>query len=1105
MRCPKCGHANPPDFRFCGSCGTRLHNDLELPAYARRSPRDYTPPFLAERVLRLRSSLEGERKLVSVLFADVANFTGMAEALDPEDVHEIMDGCFEILGQEIHGAGGTINQYTGDGVMALFGAPVAHEDHINRACHAALRVQERLKEFAADLKRELGVSFKMRIGIHTGPVVVGAIGDNLRLDYTAVGDTTNLAARLQGLAQPGAVLVSERVRAGASRSFLFREAGSFEVKGKRDRVRAFVLERELEGVPEEGETQRTYPLIDRERELALLEQAFRNCIQKGPAIAAVFGEAGIGKSRLITAFKDSLLNQESARFLEAHCRPYGEAIAFYPLGRMFRAYFELSSQESPEGMHGKIRQRLKNKSLYPKLINLLGLFEEIRSERRGSEIIVQGKKRMLFKAMRDLLVSSARRQSLVLAIDNMQWIDASTREFLAFFLQSSGNAPILIICSGRAEPGSWCPVMPHCVIPVSPLSREHSSMLFSSILGTDRLEARIRDKIIANGGGNPLFLVEMGETLARRGLLVCDALSCTLSLPVEELKIPDTIRGVLAARLDALGESYKRVVQLASVIGTTFSHDLLSALMDTEEVLAEPLSGLEREGIIERISSLEGGQYRFRHQMMREVAYHALLRRDRRRYHGIVARNMEKMYKRNPRLHLASLSYHFYAAQDWEKALTYTLEAAHEARHAYACHEGLTCFNRALDILDKGSFSGQEETILRIHEWKGRLHYCVGQLKEAEAAFRTLLKEAQRARHRNMEAEAFFRLGWISFYEHHPRAAQRYLERAVEICKEREIHDTLLKASSFMGFVYAVLGKLREARPLLTEAMKLSDKLGSVEGKAWSMAYLVQYYNWIGEFKEALSLNRRLRLLNRTIKSPYFALLLHFREGLVYGALGRLKRARQSLEAGLKALEAGDDRFWRPRFLNTLGWVYAEGGDIKRALELNEEALSEALTVGDPETIHNAQINVGENHLALGNIALAEEFLERSWEEARKPGIFYTRWRYKTRLLIALAELWAIRGQKEKGLDFVRKALQLARRSGARKHEAKALFVRGRILAESRPKTALRSLDRARALANQMGTRNLARQITREIKAVNARSAMLSSSSMLTQKKYKKG
>jgi len=359
VKCPECSHNNRAGSESCDLCGGRLPPP-SLPAYAKRPPEDYTPPFLKKEILKVAGSLEGERKMVSVLFADVTGFTSMSENLDPEDVHEIMDGCFDILGKEIHGAGGSINQYTGDGVMALFGAPMAYEDHIERACYAALRIQTRMKGCTARIERDYGVHFQLRIGIHAGKVVVGAIGIDLRLDYTAAGDTTNLAARLEARAHPGGILVSKRVREAAKLFFRFRRAGGFVLKGKRKAVLAYTLLGERKSVRlSKRDAYKPAPFVNRKDELAVMKRALKAVIEGKPRLVSVEGEAGAGKSRLLSVFQDSVID-ENILFLKGHCRPYGEATAFYPLGSSPPSELPLSGMELS-------RCEAKSISLYPLL------------------------------------------------------------------------------------------------------------------------------------------------------------------------------------------------------------------------------------------------------------------------------------------------------------------------------------------------------------------------------------------------------------------------------------------------------------------------------------------------------------------------------------------------------------------------------------------------------------------------------------------------------------------------------------------------------------------------------------------------------------------
>jgi class 3 adenylate cyclase/tetratricopeptide (TPR) repeat protein len=1073
--CPKCGHANPAGSQSCENC----HEPLPATPFSTSadiSPPEYTPRFLKKEILRQQSSLQGERKIVTVLFADVAGSTRMSGRLDPEDIHDIMDRCFDILGQEIHGAGGSINQYTGDGIMALFGAPTAYADHIHRACHAALRIQDRMKAYADQVQRRYDTAFQLRIGISTGKVVVGAIGIDLRRDYTAAGETTNLAARLQTLAPPGGTFVSERVRNGAIRLFRFRRAGSFMVRGKDTPLTAYSLIGERRHIhllrTDKG---RPTPFFNRKDELSVMTHVLTSALAGASRMVAVVGEAGIGKTRLLAAFRDSI-RIEKALILEARCLPYGESTVLYPITQMFRTYFELPENECLSVAKKRFRDRIGEKSLVPRLDKVCDHLSHLSDEGRTT-VSFEGRKRSIFRSLRSLVSAISRIKPLILMFDDMQWADPTTRDFLFLLLRTESSGPLFIVCSGRTTEKAWCPDSPERFLHLGPLTDDASLNIFHSVLGTELLDKTISRKILDQAGGNPLFLVEMAETIRHRKLMVCDSHACTLTSEVEDLEIPETIRDVLTARLDALPGSAKRVTQLASVIGVEFSHELLKRLSRDPDRLKQHLKFLEKEGVIHKTSSDVGDKYTFHHQMMQEIAYRGLLRRNRREYHRLVGEAMERLYRDDLSNHAGFLAHHFYRSQNWPKALAYTLDAGDRARRSFSCQEALECYDRALDILQRGRWDHAREKALEIYRWKGGMHFCAGQMEKGRSTFKKMYSEAKALKDGEAEAEALFRLGWISFYMHHPRAAVDFLHKAIRQSREPSLSESLLKATSFLGFVYSVLGRLKDARPLLFKSVKLSKDVPGPEGKAWSLSYLIQYHNWTGEFDKALAMCDELRVLNETIKSPFFHIVLHFRKGLVYGALGRLDEAKHVLTEGLNHLEIGDEKFWRPRMLNTLGWVYSEGGRIEKSLELNQQSLAEALPTGDPETIHNATINVGENYLRLGDIGKAREVLEKAWKKVKGPGITYTRWRYKTRLLIALAELYEKTGERKKAISMVNKALQAARDKGARKHEARALYVKAGILSRTRPETARQYFEQALDLSVKMNARLLSEQI----------------------------
>jgi class 3 adenylate cyclase len=336
--CPECGFENAPGDKFCGECGHDLREPAEPPPIDYEQPQSYTPKYLADKILTTRSSIEGERKLVTVLFADVANYTSISEKLDPEEVHQIMDGCFKLLMDEIHRYEGTINQFTGDGVMALFGAPVAHEDHGQRACHAALSIQTAIGEYGEQMKKDRGIEFRMRVGLNSGTVIVGPIGDDLRMDYTAIGDTTNLASRMGSMTQPGSVLVSGHTHRLARDFFEFESLGKVPVKGKREPQEAYVLcrptgvETRIEAAAAKGLTR----FVGRGKELETLREAFESAKSGSGQVIGVVGEAGVGKSRLLLELR-GMLPEGDYSYLEGRCLHYGGSMPYLSQSRIIHS------------------------------------------------------------------------------------------------------------------------------------------------------------------------------------------------------------------------------------------------------------------------------------------------------------------------------------------------------------------------------------------------------------------------------------------------------------------------------------------------------------------------------------------------------------------------------------------------------------------------------------------------------------------------------------------------------------------------------------------------------------------------------------------------
>jgi class 3 adenylate cyclase len=450
--CPECGHPLPPSAQFCSGCGHDVQK-TNSPATDCSRPHSYTPPFLFQEILTTRSAIEGERKIVTVLFADVAHYTGISSRLEPEQVHEILNGCFKILMDEIHKYEGTINQFTGDGVMALFGAPLAHEDHAQRACYAALAIQQGLESYAERMRVDYGIEFHMRIGLNSGPVVVGVIGDDLRMDYTAVGDTTNLAFRVQGLAEAGTTCVSEETYRLTKGMFQFEALDKKRVKGKSEAVSVYKLLSLRPEVqrPRPGAERTIYSkMVGRDRQLEKLELQVLKAVNGQGSVVNIIGEAGIGKSRLVAELKGRE-TMKRVNLLEGRAISIGRNLSFHPIIDLLKQWMKIRENEDPEAAFDKLRRAVRSVApeeagdAVPFVATLMGipLWGKYAERVRGLE--GEALEKLILKSLRGLLVRAAERTTLVIIMEDLHWADTSSIELLESLFRLSETQRILFL------------------------------------------------------------------------------------------------------------------------------------------------------------------------------------------------------------------------------------------------------------------------------------------------------------------------------------------------------------------------------------------------------------------------------------------------------------------------------------------------------------------------------------------------------------------------------------------------------------------------------------------------------------------------------------
>jgi len=597
FHCPKCGVITPSTGNFCLECGHKLKSPPKPPAVDYEQPQSYTPQHLADKILTTRSSIEGERKLVTVFFADVANYTSISEKLDPEEVHQIMDGAFKILMDEIHKYEGTINQFTGDGVMALFGAPVAHEDHAQRACHGALSIQKAMGAYGDKIEKDTGVEFKMRVGLNSGPVIVGAIGDDLRMDYTAVGDTTNLGSRMEGMARPGAVLVSANTHRLARDFFEFESLGKVEVKGKEEPQEAFELIKTGEVGTRIGASiaKGLTRFVGRKNSMGALMDAFDKVKSGSGQVVGVLGEAGVGKSRLLLEMR-MRLPQGDYSYLEGRCLQYGSSMAYLPVLDILRSYFDIKEGDREFLIKKKMGEKILG--LDDKLKNVIPPFQSLLSlkvdDEDFSKLEPKEKRERTFEALRDLMIRVSQEKPLVLVVEDLHWMDKTSEEFLDYLIGWLTNTPIMLLLLYRPEyTHPWGSKSYYTKVGLDQLGVDSSGELVKAILEEGEAAPELTQLILNRAAGNPLFMEEFTHTLLENGSIERKDEKYILSPKASDIQVPDTIQGIIAARMDRLEDNLKRTMQVASVIGRDFAFRILQTITGMREDLKSYLLNLQ--------------------------------------------------------------------------------------------------------------------------------------------------------------------------------------------------------------------------------------------------------------------------------------------------------------------------------------------------------------------------------------------------------------------------------------------------------------------------------------------------------------------------------
>ena len=963
MKCPSCSYDNPDAQKFCGECGARLS-----PAAASEplpsSPASYTPAHLAERILTSRSALEGERKLVTVMFCDIANSTQLAAGVGAEAMHGLLNRFFELALAEVHRYEGTINQFLGDGFMALFGAPLAHEDHARRALLAASGIHQRLRDTAegAVSLREV----RVRMGVNTGMVVIGKIGDNLRMDYTAVGDTTNLAARLQQHAEPGAIRTSEATHRAALPYFEFKALGKHALKG----IAAPTLIYDLLKVRPAGEVGPqpeaagiSSPLVGRERELSILGASVEALREGGGGVMVVRGEPGVGKSRLIAEARRRS-GSERVLWLEGRALSFGRHLSYWPFIEILKGCVGIENTDTEAQTWRKLEQAARQlfdaraPEIVPYLATVLSLEMTGEYEQRVKFLDAQALGRQVFLSMRQLFEQLARRQPILLVMEDWHWVDRSSVALCEHLLTLTKTHGVMFWFVTRAEPGdpaariraavSRDAGVPLQEIALVPLAEDDSRVLLDTLIGVNDLSETVRSQILRKTEGNPFFIEEVIRALIAEGTLIKDARndSWRLARPVGALALPDTIQGVIVARLDRLEEGVKSVLKLASVIGRSFFLRILQAIAEAGDAVDESLVELEHTELIRLRQRLPDLEYIFKHALVQEAAYGSILTERRRAIHHRVAEATERLFANRMDEFTSLLAYHYALAEDWEKAQTYLFKAGDQAGRMAADAEALEHYRQAEAAYAK--VAARELTPLQramLDRKLGQAFYGVGRYDQAVEQFSRALSHLGIHYPRTRGG---VRRGIVKFLAAH--FLRRLLPGGGQTDRpsmDRAVAQEISIVCQSLAWLDYFADQERFALDSLIE-LYAGERGGDVLGRVRGLATLGMVFMVFRAFSLARRrLEEAVAIAQETNHAAAIAAAVLAR-GLLQRTTGSVDESVQSFEQSAAAYKGiGDIRGWGGSTM-TLFWVVYQRADFAYAAKLASDLVRVGQDAGDP-------------------------------------------------------------------------------------------------------------------------------------------------------------
>jgi class 3 adenylate cyclase/tetratricopeptide (TPR) repeat protein len=981
--CPNCKAINPPQFKFCGECGNALTSQTKSGPVKELSLDEqlaniqkYLPSSLTKKILSEKKRMEGERRHVTIMFVDMKGFTPLSETLGPEETFSLMDQVFQILLRQIHDYEGTVNELRGDGVLALFGAPIALEDAPQRAIRSALAIHKDMAKFSEKIKAEKEIPpIWLRIGINSGPVVVGTVGDDFRVQFTAVGDTINMAARMEQLAEPGTTYVTEETFRLTEGFFRFEALGEKEIKGKENPAKVYRViapstrRTRFDVSAERGLTR----FVGRQRELETMLESFQRAKAGQGQACFVMGEAGIGKSRLLYEFRKAVAN-EDVTFLEGRCLTYSRGVAYYPIIEVVKSNFRVGDRDTNSDITEKVERGLTTlgidtASTLPYLLELMSVRSTSLESIRMSP---QAMKDRILESLRLLVLKGSEKKPLILALEDMHLMDKSSEESAKYLLESIPGARVMMIFTFRPEfVHTWPHRSFHCHVTLNRLSSQESLAMTEHIMG-GAAAPDLQELILEKTEGAPFFIEEFVRTLSQMAAIEPPNQAYHLAKDIDSVAIPSTIQDVILSRVDSLPEAAKEVLQTGSAIEKEFGYELIKAVTDLpEQELLSHLSVLRDAELLYERGIFPQSTYVFKSAITRDVVYDAILNNRKKLLHQKIGKAIEELYRDSLDVYHSVLADHFMVAEDFEKSAEYSRLTYERARLQAAFATAISYAQKRIKALEHLPLTEEvQPQLIDARVWLGLTLFTAGHVPEAKKAIEPIVEITLRSNDKKRLTEIYFILGGYQYsVEENVAQGLELLEDAVQNAEDTTDARSASLAHFYYGECLCLNCQFESGAESIRKAISIQESVQNLWAVSTLYSHLSHYaYNYQGKVEEGFAASLKAMELAESsgdIHSRAHAYVCH---GVSCFYKGFFTAAEQHLLQGIDLYE----HMPVPAIGHQgLGYIYFEKGEFKKSrAHFRKAILFRELTGLLPSCVNLNKVALARSDLADGKTDL---------------------------------------------------------------------------------------------------------------------------------------